>query len=474
MTAIGGALDVWWALAALYFTYWYVSQIVMGLVAAVGVWRYQRRRTRRDVALADRLASPPRVSIVVPAFNEELTIVDSLTSLLAVDYQSFEVVVVNDGSSDATLARLQQHFRLLPGPLAYAQPLPSKPVRGIYRSVQEAGLVVLDKEHGGSKADAVNAGINAASGLLVLVIDADTVLDPEALNRAVLPFLEDPTTVAVGGYVAIANGCSIEGGRVTAIALPRSWLARFQIVEYMRSFLMFRMFCVSHNAVVIVSGAFGLFLRTAVIAVGGYDATAIGEDMDLTIRLQRFYRARRQPVRIAFDPYPLCCTQAPEDLTSLRTQRCRWRRGLLQVLWRQRRMIGNPRFGTVGLGILPYVVIFDGLGPLLEISGYGLATLAALLGWLDWNHYRVLLAVSLLFGAAVTLLAVFLSDVTTRRYMRGRDLLVLVAAAILENCGYRQLNSWWGCVGTVQALTGRGGWGVMKRRTFRGEEAARA
>jgi cellulose synthase/poly-beta-1,6-N-acetylglucosamine synthase-like glycosyltransferase len=466
MTAIGGALDVWWALAALYFTYWYVSQIVMGLVAAVGVWRYQRRRTRRNVALADRLASPPRVSIVVPAFNEELTIVDSLTSLLAVDYQSFEVVVVNDGSSDATLARLQQHFRLLPGPLAYAQPLPSKPVRGIYRSVQEAGLVVLDKEHGGSKADAVNAGINAASGLLVLVIDADTVLDPEALNRAVLPFLEDPTTVAVGGYVAIANGCSIEGGRVTAIALPRSWLARFQIVEYMRSFLLFRLACASQNSVVLVSGAFGLFRRDAVVAVGGYDPTAIGEDMDLTVRLQQFYRLHRRPFHIAFDPYPLCSTQVPEDWRSLRAQRCRWRRGLLQVLWRRRRLIGNPRAGVVGTAVLPYIAVFEGVGPLLEMSGYAVTAAAAAAGLVEWRHFRLLLVVSLLFGASVTLLAVLLSDVATRRYLRGRDLPLLMIVAVLENCGYRQLNAWWGCVGTVQAWSGGGEWGAMKRRAF--------
>ena len=184
----------------------------------------------------------------------------------------------------------------------------------------------------------------------MLVIDADTVLEADALSRAVLPFLEDPATVAVGGNVGIANGCRIEHGRVIDVALPRSWLARFQVVEYMRAFLLFRLACASQNAVVLISGAFGLFRRDAVIAVGGYDRTAIGEDMDLTIRLQRHFRARGEPVRIAFDPNPLCWTQAPEDWQSLRSQRYRWRRGLLQTLWRYRRMIGNPRFGTVGLG----------------------------------------------------------------------------------------------------------------------------
>ena len=192
----------------------------------------------------------------------------------------------------------------MPAPLAFAQPLPSAAVRGIYRSVSEPELVVVDKENGGCKADAANAGINAASGTLVLIIDADTVLEPDALSRAVLPFLEDPATVAVGGNVAISNGCRIEHGRVTAVALPRSWLARFQIVEYMRAFLLFRLACASQNAVVLISGAFGLFRRDAVIAVGGYDRTAIGEDMDLTIRLQRHFRARARadPDRVRSQP----------------------------------------------------------------------------------------------------------------------------------------------------------------------------
>ena len=258
--------------------------------------------------------------------------------------------IVNDGSTDGTLATLERTFRLVPAPLAFVQPLSTAAIRGIYRSVSEPDLVVVDKENGGCKADATNAGINVASGTLVLVIDADTLLEADALTRAVLPFLEDPLTVAVGGTVAIANGCRIEHGRIADVALPRSWLARFQIVEYMRSFLLFRLACASQNAVVIISGAFGLFRRDAVIAIGGFDRTAIGEDMDLTIRLQRHFRERREPFRIAFDPNPLCWTQAPEDWRSLQAQRCRWRRGLLQVLWRHRGMIGNPRFGIVGLG----------------------------------------------------------------------------------------------------------------------------
>jgi len=459
-------LEIFSVVVTLYFVVWNVAQMAMAPVASAFLWRHEHRYTRRSRALVDRLAAPPLVSVIVPAFNEELTIAESIRALLDLDYESREIVVVNDGSTDDTLNILRRTFQLVSAPLAYMQPLPSEAVRGVYRSISEPGLIVIDKDNGRCKSDAANAGINAASGVAVLVVDADTVLEPDALTRAALPFLEDPNIIAVGGNIAITNGSSIEGGRITNVALPRSWLARFQIIEYMRSFMLFRLACAAVNGVVIISGAFGLFRRETVIAVGGYDKTAIGEDMDLTIRLQRYCRTRSRPFRIGFDPHPLGWTQAPEDWLSLKSQRYRWRRGLLQVLWRQRGMIGNPRYGIVGLGVLPYMLVFEGLGPLLEASGYVLTLAAAILGLLNWEYFELMIGVSILFGTASTLLAVLLSDIATRRYMRGRDLILLVAAAILENCGYRQLNSLWGCVGTFQAITGKGGWGVMKRRAF--------
>src|SRR5262249_25267677 len=196
-------------------------------------------------------------------------------------------------------------------------------------------------------------------------------------------------------------GCRLEGGRIAQVNLPRSWFARFQIVEYMRAFLLFRIACASINAVPIVSGAFGLFRRDALMAVGGYDHSAIGEDMDLTIRLHKHFRARGEAARIAFDPNPLAWTQAPEDPASLRSHRYHWRRGLLQVLWRHRGMIGNPRCGVVGLGSLLYVAFFEGLGPLLEIAGYAVTFVAAALGLLDWRYFGLLVVVTVMFGSAV-------------------------------------------------------------------------
>lgn len=466
------ALIVVGVVAIIYVVIGNVVQLMMSPVAAHFLWRHQHRYTRRARALASDSPSAPLVSVIMPAYNEAFTILESVRALLALDYESSEIVVINDGSTDETLALLQATFRLVPVPLAFEQPLTTRPLRGVYRSVTEPSVLVIDKENGGCKADAVNAGINVASGTLTLVIDADTILDRDALSRAVLPFLEDPTTVAVGAHVAIANGCSIESGRITDVLLPKSWLARFQVIEYMRAFLLARLTWASVNGVVIISGAFGLFRRDSLIAVGGYDTTAIGEDMDLTIRLQRHCRTLGQPFRITFDPNALAWTQAPEDWQSLRSQRCRWRRGLLQVLWRYRRALGNHRFGIVGVGVLPYVMVFEGVAPLLEMIGYVVITVAAIAGALDWPYWRILISVSVLFGVSTTLFSVLMSDLVTRRYLRGGNLALLVLVAILENCGYRQLNAWWSCVGTVQAMTGKGGWGVMKRRAFDGASSA--
>jgi len=453
-------------LITIYFVLWSLMQLIMGPIAAVFIWRHQSRHTARARALVDRLAAPPRVSIIVPAFNEELTVVQTVRGLLALDYEAEEIVVINDGSTDRTLQLLREAFQLVPAPFALTDELQSKPIREVYRSIGEPTLIVVDKENGRGKSDAVNAGINAASGSLVLIMDADTVVAPDAISRGVLSFLEDPDTVAVGGNVAIVNGCRVEDGQITNVSLPASWLASFQVIEYMRSFLLLRLACASGNAVFLISGAFGLFRRDALIAIGGFDATSTAEDMDVTLRLQRHFRAQGKPIRIGFDPNPMVWTQAPEDLASLRSQRTRWRRGLLEVLWRQRGMFGNPRYGIIGLGALPYVAFFEGLGPVLEMAGYVVATVGVVLGILDWRYWGLMVVVMLVSGSAATLLAVIISDLATRQYTRSRTFWSVVLVILFEHFGYLQLKAFWGCVGTVQMITGKQGWGPMKRRAF--------
>jgi cellulose synthase/poly-beta-1,6-N-acetylglucosamine synthase-like glycosyltransferase len=473
LTWVPSAVLAFNVVVIVYFVLFNSAQALFAVVSTIWLVRHRRRRRRRARQLVHHLADPPGISLVVAAYNEELTIVESLRALLALDYPKREIVVVNDGSSDGTLALLKKTFRLVPAPVGYVEHIPTAPVRSVYRSVDEPDLVVIDKENGGGKADASNAGINAASMPGVMALDADTILEPDALSRAVLPFLEDATTIAVGAAVGIVNGSRVEAGRVVETRLPESWLARFQIVEYLRAFLMFRLAMTPANALPILSGAFGLYRRDALLEAGGFDHTAIGEDMDLTVRLHRLYHERDQPYRIAYEPDPLCWTQAPEDLASLRSQRTRWRRGFMQVIGRHRRMIGNPRYGAVGLFSLPYLAFFEGLGPLIEVAGYSVTTAAALTGVLHWEHYRVLLTAGVLLGAASSLLAVLLDDVTVRRYPRTRELSALILSSLIENLGYRQLTAWWGCVGTWQSLRGGGTWGSIKRKDLSQRPVAR-
>ena len=467
MIAEGPAIFVAFSLlVTIFFLSLIATRVLFAPLAALYFWRHQRVHSIRSRALIDRLASPPLVSIVVPAYNEELTVVESVRSLLALDYQAREIIVVNDGSRDGTLEALRVAFELVPAPVSFIERLKTAPVRGLYRSIVAPELLVVDKMNAGCKSDASNAGINAASGELVLITDADTMFEPDAVTRGVLPFLDNPDVIAVGGNIGIVNGCHIENGVITDVRLPRSWLARFQIIEYMRSFLLFRLACASCNAVVLISGAFGMFRRDALMAVGGFDPLAIAEDMDITIRLHEYFRGQGKSKRIAFDPNPLGWTQAPEDFASLRSQRYRWRRGLLQVLWQHRRMIGHPRYGLVGLGAIPYIAVFEGLGAPLEIAGYIVTTTAWLLGILSPHYWLVMIAAAFVSGLASTLLAVLLNDLGRRWYARPREFFSLLGAVAFEAFGYAQLNSVLSCIGTVKAFTSKGGWGPMKRRRF--------
>lgn len=439
--------------------------LVFSLVAYVHLRQHRKRWTARELGAVVRSPATPGISIVAPAFNEEATVEESLRSLLLLNYPRFEVVLVNDGSTDRTLQVVTQAFDLVRAPAGHAQPLATRPVRGAYRSLTSRDLVVIDKLNGG-KADAINAGVNAARFPLVCVIDADSLLEDHALTRAVLPFVEDPDTIAAGGIVRIANGCRVERGRVTDVRLPANALARFQVVEYLRAFLAGRVTQSAANALLIVSGAFGVFKRDALLAVGGFKHDTIGEDMELVTRLHRVYRERKQRYRIVFQPDPVCWTEAPESRTVLARQRNRWQRGTLQVLSHHRRLLFNPRYGVVGLFAMPYYLLFEALGPVIETAGY-VVTLAAIpLGLLDLRFAQLLFLSAVMYGTMISLLSVVLEEISFRRYLRVSDLLTMVLFGFLENFGYRQLTTWWRLQGVVDFLRGKQGWGAMTRKGF--------
>ncbi len=439
--------------------------LLFSVVAYVRLRQHRRRWTARDVETIMRSSDTPAISVIVPAFNEEASLAESVHSLLHLNYPQFEVIVVSDGSTDGTLPGAARDFELMRAPVSYAQPIPTQPVRGVYRSLVHPDLVLIDKQNGG-KADAINAGINAARYPLVCVIDADSLLEEQSLNRAVLPFIEDPDTIASGGIVRIANGCRIEHGRVTEVRLPRSPLAMFQTVEYLRAFLAGRVAQSAVNALLIISGAFGLFRREAVIEVGGFRADTIGEDMELVTRLHRLYRERGQRYRIVFQPEPTCWTEVPESLRMLGRQRNRWQRGTMQVLGYHASMLFNRRYGVIGMLAMPYYFIFEAIGPVIELAGYVLTILAIVFGVIDWRFAELFFLAAIVYGSLLSVAAVALEELSFRRYPKARDLLRLVAYGVLENFGYRQLATCWRIAGVVDFLRGKQAWGAMTRKGF--------
>jgi len=388
--------------------------------------------------------------------------VDSVRSLLALDYRQLEVIVISDGSTDDTISQLTGNFDLHRVARPTPPFLPHAPVRAVYASSSQLRLLVIDKENGG-KADSLNAGINFASYPLFCTLDADSILEQDALAKAALPFVEDPErTVATGGMVRVANGCRVDRGRVLEAHLPRSPLAMFQVVEYVRGFFGTRTGWSAINALLIVSGAFGLFRRDTVIAAGGYLTGMVGEDLELVARLHRTCRRARRPYRIVYVPDPVCWTEAPEQARFLRTQRQRWYRGCVETVLAHRGMLANPRYRAVGLIALPTMLLFEIVGPAIELSGYAVTIVAVLIGSIAPVTFLLFLAISVLYGQVLTAGAVLLEDVTPNRYRVWAESGRMRRYAWAENLGYRQVLQYWR-IGGLWQLVRKSGWGTMER-----------
>src|SRR4051794_4278768 len=419
---------------------YYLALTVAGFSRTLRVFREVRRPDQRRL-----LRSPltPPVSVLAPAYNEEANVVENVRSLLMLDYPLFEVILVNDGSTDRTLGRLVDAFDLRRSARSFEHTLRCKSIRGVYESSSHPNLVVVDKANGG-KADALNAGLNLSLYPIFCAIDADSILEPDALLRLVRPFVDAPgVTIAAGGVVRVASGCDIHGGRIHAVRLPRRPLPLIQIVEYLRAFFFGRMGWSTGNSLLVISGAFGLFDKKTALLVGGYATDTVGEDMELVVRMHRYLHDRKAPYQIGFVPDAVCWTEVPESLRVLRRQRTRWHRGLIDTLWRHRSMIGRPRYGTVGLVALPGFAVFEMLSPVIELSGYILLPILLLLGYVDLSSAAAFMVISVLSSILVSVLAVLLEDIAFRRYPRPRDLAFLISAAVLEHLGYRQLTVWW-------------------------------
>jgi len=416
----------------------------------------------------------PPISILVPAYNEGKSIVESVRSLLALRYPRLEVVVINDGSTDDTLERLIAEFGLRLTPRVYWQRIKSKPVRGIYWSAANPGLWVLDKANG-RKADAINAGINLASAPYICVMDGDTVIEADAMGaimNAILPHSAE--TVAAGGTIRIANGCTMARAGVATVGLPKTTLGATQVLEYLRCFLFGRVTWGELQTLMIVSGAFGVFRKDIVVEIGGYRHDTVGEDMDVVVRMHHWMRNAGRRYRVIFVPDPVCWTECPETFQGLRRQRDRWQRGLGETLEHNREMLGNPRFGRIGLFAMPYFMAFEYLAPIMEIAGYVILPFGWALGLVDKQHFALFLGAAFAYGLCLSLATLLLEEFSFRRYCEAKQLLRLVGVAVLENFGFRQLLSWWRLVALITWRGRAPAWGSAPRQGFQAVSVPRS
>ena len=461
------ALD--WAILVYFLV---VNTFYAVLLTSAGIDQRQQRTTAWRESTWRLLSSPaaPTLTILAPAHNEASTVAQSVRALLTLRYPRLQIVVVNDGSTDTTLDVLRRELELEPATTLRDVPLTTAPVRALYRSRRFPQLLVVDKDNGG-KADALNAGLNIASGDLVCAIDVDTLIEPDALLKLARPFLHRDDVIAAGGTVRVINGSVVRGGRVVAARVPRHPLAGFQTVEYLRAFLFGRVGWNRLGGNLIISGAFGLFRREALLATRGYEHESVGEDMELVARLRREALEHGRPHHVESVPDPVAWTEVPESLRVLGRQRDRWQRGLADVLWRHRRMLFNPRYRAVGMVVVPYFTLVELLAPVVELLGLAGLIVALLIDAVDIEFAVLFFLVAYGYGLLLNGFTLLLADFGERRYLRLRDRALLVPWAVLDAFAYRPLTVVWRLRGLVRYLRGRRDWGTMTRRGFTvGEE----
>jgi cellulose synthase/poly-beta-1,6-N-acetylglucosamine synthase-like glycosyltransferase len=449
------------------FFYYLASNLIYLVLLIVALFASRAHHQHLASLRLERMkVSPltPPITLITPAHNEEGSIVPSIQSLLRVDYPQLEVVVVNDGSTDRTLPKLTEEFQLEAARMLYTPHIATTRVRGIYRSAREPRLIVVDKESCGSKADAVNAGLNAASSPYACVVDADSMLESDALLRIMVKILEDPKrVVAAGGIVRAVNGCELSGGKIRRVRLPKSPIVVIQVIEYLRAFLIGREGWSRGNMLTIISGAFGVFRRDVLLRVGGYRTASIGEDFDLVARIHRLMLDEKKQYRIAFVPDPVCWTEVPPTMRSLARQRARWHKGLIDTLWRSREMLFQRKCGRIGWIALPYMWIFECFAPVIELIGLATIALAAILHVLSRTFFIEFLIYGYLFAAMISVGAVLQEEVTYRRYNDWRDVARLILFCFLEQIPYRQMYLLWRLHGLWQYARGDVSWHSVQR-----------
>jgi len=444
------------------------SYLSLGIFSALALRKYLRKNSY--VNYNSLVLSPlsPKISIIAPAFNESKTIIDNVRTLLSLYYNNFEVILVNDGSTDNTFEKVKEAFDLDRVNYYFDYRIPCERIKGVYKSKDPSynRLTVIDKNNGG-KADSLNAGINICKSSLFVSIDADSIIEADSILKLVKPFLEEKESkvIGTGGVIRIVNSCDIERGHIREIHVPRQILPRLQVLDYTRAFLLGRMAWSQLDGLMLISGAMGIFDRETVIKAGGYSIKTVGEDMELVLRMRRYMAERDQKYEVTYIPDPLCWTEVPSDLKSLRKQRTRWTRGLAESLITHRKMFFNKNYGRLGMLGFPYWFFFEWLSPLIAFGGFIYTLFLIITNAINWPFYLLLFLFVYSFAVLLSTWAVLFEEITFHKYRRKRDVFKLIATAFIEPFFY-PVHTYFAVRGNIEALRGKKGWGKAERSGF--------
>jgi len=403
------------------------------------------------------------VSVLIPAYNESVTIIDSVYSLLNLEYQQYEIIVVDDGSEDDMAQKLIDEFDMKRIDRLINRELKCQPEEAIYENIVQGVAITLICKKNGGKGDALNMGINASRYPYFVCMDADSRLQKDSLKEIVEPIFEDDTVVAVGGMVLISQCIQMENGRAVSYRLPPNLFVCMQAVEYNRSFLASRIFMDAFNGNLIISGAFGLFKKSTVVAIGGYSPDNLGEDMELVLKLHGFCRNNDTKYRMSYQPSAICLTQAPTNFLDLRTQRRRWHIGLLQSLLEHRRIMFNLKFGLVSFFSYLYYLVYELLSPIVELFGILTIVLAAYIDVLNVRYMVIFLIVYAIYGSIISLSAFSQQIYTQKLRVSLLDMLKVLFLCVLEFAFFRYALAAIRFVAFLRYGKNKTTWGKIKR-----------
>ena len=445
------------------------SYLILAYLSAKELRSYLKKNSFVDYEVLLTSEFAPKLSLIAPAYNEGFTIEENVKSLLSLNYNNYQVIVVNDGSKDNSMEILIKTYDLELTELEVPSKIETQKIRGLYRSRNAAfkKLILVDKENGG-KADALNAGLNIAEYPYVVCIDVDCILDKDALLKLAKPFLESygKRIIATGGVVRIANQCVIKNGRMVEVNVPDRMLSRIQVLEYLRAFLLGRMAWGRLDGLLLISGAFGAFDKEIALLAGGYSTKTVGEDMELVVRMRRYMLENKLPYSVSYIPDPLCWTEAPEDFKIFKKQRSRWMRGTIETLSFHKKMCLNPKYKLLGMISIPYWTLFEFLAPGIEFIGVVTTLVFLVLGLLNWHFFFLLVLFVYTFAIFFSVIALYCEERTYHKYPKQADFLKLLLAAFIEPFYFHPLTVYAALVGYKDKIKGTSGWGEMTRKGF--------